>query len=135
MGLSQPRRDAHRRGAHRPAAQEARPALVHPDRARRRLQGRGVTLRRRVFRYLAAAAVVSCALTVGVAVVLVRREVARQRLTALERQAELVSAVGGFPGALRPGEHVYWVNGRHTRRITRRRAALIIAGIPDLSQG
>lgn len=94
-----------------------------------------MTLRRKVFGYVVAAAAVSCALTVAVAVVLVRREVARQRLTALEHQAELVSAVGGIPGALRPGEHVYWVSGRHPRRIAAPRAMLIVARIPDLTQG
>jgi two-component system OmpR family sensor kinase len=94
-----------------------------------------VTLRRKVFGYVVAAALVSCALTVAVAVVLVRREVARQRLIALEHQADLVSAVGGIPGALRPGEHVYWVSGRHPRRIAAPRAVLIVARIPDLSQG
>lgn len=94
-----------------------------------------MSLRRRVFRYVVTAATVSCALTVGVAIVLVRREVARQRLTALERQADLVSDVGGAPGALRPGEHVYLMSGGRPRRVAAARRALIIADIPDLDDG
>jgi two-component system sensor histidine kinase BaeS len=72
-------------------------------------------------------------LTVGVAIVLVRREVARQRLVALERQADLVAAVGRAPGALRPGEHVYLVTGHRPRRVLDARQHAILARIPDLS--
>jgi two-component system sensor histidine kinase BaeS len=94
-----------------------------------------VRLRQRVFRYVVTAAAVSCALTVGVAIVLVRHEVARQRLAALERQADLVSAVGGAPGVLRPGEHVYLVGGGRLRRVGAARQALILAAVPDPRRG
>jgi two-component system sensor histidine kinase BaeS len=70
-----------------------------------------VTLQRRVLGYLALAAVASCALTVGVAVVLVRHRVATQRMTALASQAELLAVAGGAPGALTAGDHVYRVGG------------------------
>ena len=62
-----------------------------------------MTLQRRVLGYLALAAVVSCALTVGVAAVLVRHRVAAERLTALESQAELLAVAGGAPGRSSPG--------------------------------
>lgn len=94
-----------------------------------------MSLSGRVFRYVATAAVVSCALTVAVAIVLVRREVARQRVVALERQADLVSAVGGPPGALRRGEHVYLVSGGRPRRVGAARRGLIIAAVPNLDHG
>ena len=55
-------------------------------------------LQRRVLGYLAAAAIASCVLTVGVGVVLVRHQIAKQRLSTLEAQADLVAAVGGVPG-------------------------------------
>ncbi len=88
-----------------------------------------MTLRRRVFLHVLAAAGISCALTVGVAVVLVRREVARQRLGALERQAELVSVLGRAPGSRQPGEHVYLVTGGRPRRVTGERRNLIVARV------
>jgi two-component system sensor histidine kinase BaeS len=76
-----------------------------------------VSLRRRVLAYVALAAIASCALTVAVAVVLVRHRVAAQRVTALETQAELVSVAGGAPGALRAGDHVYRVGSGRPRRV------------------
>jgi two-component system OmpR family sensor kinase len=94
-----------------------------------------MTLRRRVFRYVAVAAAVSCALTVAVAVLLVRREVSRQRLTSLERQAEVVAVAGGAPGARRGGEHLNRVGRGPTRRVGGRRAVLILKQIPDHAYG
>ena len=76
-----------------------------------------MTLRRRVLAYVALAAIASCALTVAVAVVLVRHRVAAQRVTALETQADLVSVAGGAPGALRAGDHVYRVGSGRPRRV------------------
>ena len=49
-----------------------------------------MTLQRRVLAYLALAAIASCALTVAVAVVLVRNKVAAQRITTLENQADVL---------------------------------------------
>ena len=76
-----------------------------------------MSLRRRVLAYVALAAIASCALTVAVAVVLVRHRVAAQRVTALETQASLLAAVGGAPGALRAGDHVYRVGSGRPRRV------------------
>ncbi len=94
-----------------------------------------MTLRRRILRYVAAAAALSCALTVAVAIVLVRGQLSHQRLRALERQADVVSAIGGAPGALTPGEHVYVLNRLRPRRVGPRRSALILARIPDPTVG
>jgi two-component system sensor histidine kinase BaeS len=90
-----------------------------------------VTLRRRVFAYVAVAAIASCALTVAVAVVLVRHRVSAQRMTALEHQAEVVATVGGAPGALRAGQHVYLVGARRPRALGPARAQLVLAAIPS----
>jgi signal transduction histidine kinase len=76
-----------------------------------------VTLQRRVLGYLALAAVASCALTVGVAIVLVRHRIAAQRVTALESQANLLAVAGGAPGALSAGQHVYRVGTGKPRRV------------------
>jgi two-component system sensor histidine kinase BaeS len=94
-------------------------------------------LQRRVLVYLALVAIASCALTVAVGVVLVRRQVASQRLAALEAQAALVAVVGGPPQALQPGDHVYRVGTGRARPVARRTAAAVLAAIPgsDSSQG
>lgn len=76
-----------------------------------------MSLRRRVLAYVALAAIASCALTVAVAVVLVRHRIATQRVTALETQANVLSVVGGAPGALRAGDHVYRVGSGKPRRV------------------
>jgi two-component system, OmpR family, sensor kinase len=89
-----------------------------------------VSLRRRVLRYLALAATASCALTVAVAVVLVRHRIAAQRLSALEAQASVVAAIGSAPGALTPGDHVYGVGTGRPRRLGLRRGAAVLAAIP-----
>lgn len=94
-------------------------------------------LQRRVLGYLALSAIASCALTVAVGVVLVRRQIASQRLTALEAQADLAAAVGGPPAALQPGDHVYRVGTGRARRVGRRASAAVLAAIPasSTSQG
>jgi two-component system, OmpR family, sensor kinase len=76
-----------------------------------------VNLRRRVFAYVALAAIASCALTTIVAVVLVRHKIAAQRVTSLETQANVLSVVGGAPGALTAGDHVYRVGSGKPRRV------------------
>jgi two-component system OmpR family sensor kinase len=76
-----------------------------------------VSLRRRVLAYVALAAIASCALTTAVAVVLVRHKIADQRVAALETQANVLSAVGGAPGALTAGDHVYRVGSGRPRRV------------------
>ncbi len=96
-----------------------------------------MSLHRRVFRVVAGTAVAACVLTVLVAAVLVRRQVANQRLVALIRQADVVALVGGAPGALNAGEHVYRVDSGHPRAVRIGAAQLIVAHIQDLtdSQG
>ncbi len=92
-------------------------------------------LRGRVFRYVAAAALISCALTVAVGIVLVRRQVSRQRLAALGRQAAVVAVVGLPPGAQTPGEHVYAVGNHRPRPLPAQRAALVLAQIRNRRDG
>jgi signal transduction histidine kinase len=92
-------------------------------------------LRRRVLGYLAAAAIASCVLTVGVGVVLVRHQIAKQRLSTLEAQTDLVAAVGGAPGALTPGDHVYRVGTGRPRRLGPRAQAVVLAALPSAGAG
>jgi signal transduction histidine kinase len=88
-------------------------------------------LQHRVLAYLALVAIASCALTVAVGVVLVRRQIAAQRLTALENQAVVAALFGGPPGALQPGDHVYRVGTGRARLVNRRFAAAVLAAIPS----
>ncbi len=90
-----------------------------------------MTLHRRVFRVVAGTAVAACVLTVIVAAVLVRARVADQRLVALIRQADVVALVGGAPGALNAGEHVYRVDSGHPTAVRPGRAQLIVAQLRD----
>ncbi len=95
-----------------------------------------MTLQRRVLGYLALAAVASCALTVGVAVLLVRHKLATQRVSNLEAQANLLAVAGGAPGALRAGDHVYRVQPatgrpRRTRPAVSRAVLAAIGGGGD----
>ncbi len=87
-------------------------------------------LSRRVFAYVAAAAIASCALTVVVGVVLVRHRIASQQLTSLERQAELAATVGGPRRALGAGEHVYAVGNGRARLLGPVRSRAVLAAIP-----
>ncbi len=89
-----------------------------------------MTLQRRMLAYLALAAIASCALTVAVGVVLVRHKIAAQRLTALENQTDVLAALGGVPGALGAGEHVYGVGSGRARRLGPIRAAAVLAAVP-----
>lgn len=92
-----------------------------------------MSLRRRVFAYLALAAITSCALTVGVAILLVRHRVAAQRTSNLNAQADAVAAAGGVPGALLPGDHVYRIGAPRPRLVGPRRSAAVLAAIPGLA--
>ncbi len=96
-----------------------------------------MSLRRRVLAYVALAAIASCALTVGVAVVLVRHKIATQRIAALETQANLLSVLGGAPGALSAGDHVYRVGSGKPRRARPRlsRAVIDAIGTPGDAEG
>jgi signal transduction histidine kinase len=92
-----------------------------------------MSLRRRVFAVVAGTAVAACILTVAVAAVLVRHRVADQRMVALIRQADVVALVGGAPGALNAGEHVYRVDSGRPRLVPLPRALRIVAAIHGLS--
>jgi two-component system sensor histidine kinase BaeS len=94
-----------------------------------------VTLRRRVLTYVAVAALASSALTVVVAAALVRQRIATQKLTALERQADVVATVGDAPGALGPGYHVYGVGNGSARHLAFARAVAVVAAIPAADNG
>jgi signal transduction histidine kinase len=89
-----------------------------------------MTLQRRVLGYLALAAIVSCALTVTVGAVLVRRQISSERLSSLERQADAIATVGGAPRALAPGQHVYDVDSGRPVRLGPLRALAVLAAIP-----
>ena len=94
-----------------------------------------MSLRRRVLAYLALAAVASCALTVGVAVVLVRHRLASQRSSNLQAQANVLALAGGAPGARRAGEHVYRVGTGKPKRVRPRVAAAVLAALPTTGNG
>lgn len=94
-----------------------------------------MSLRRRVLGYLALAAVASCALTVGVAVVLVRHKLATQRSANLQSQANVLALVGGAPGALRAGEHIYRIGTGKPRRVRPTLAAAVLAALPTGGDG
>ncbi|MBV9817517.1 MAG: HAMP domain-containing histidine kinase [Solirubrobacterales bacterium] len=90
-----------------------------------------MTLQARVLGYLALTAVVSCVLTVGVAVVLVRRHIESVRRVSLQTQANLAATIGGPPGALRAGNHVYRVGAAIPRRVRPVLARQILAQLPS----
>jgi len=90
-----------------------------------------VTLQRRVLGYLALAATASCALTVAVAVVLVKHRIASQRMVTLETQAGVLALVGGAPGALNAGQHVYRVGTAGPHRVRPAAQAAVLAAIPS----
>jgi two-component system sensor histidine kinase BaeS len=88
-----------------------------------------VTLRRRVSRYLTAAAVASCVLTVAVALVLVRHRVVVQRHATLVGQADIAAAAD-----LGPGTRVYRVGSGGPKRVIRPAVVdLVTAAIPASS--
>ncbi len=84
-----------------------------------------MSLRRRVFAYVAAAALASCLLTVGVAVVLVRHRVSAQRVTALQRDVDVLASSGLA--------HVYRAAGGRLLRIGPFRASRVLTAISATS--
>jgi len=84
-----------------------------------------VTLRRRLHRYLVLAALASCLLTVGVAVVLIRHRVEVQRQVALNAQADAAAAAD-----LAPGTRVYRVGAGHPRALGPLGAARVVQSVP-----
>jgi two-component system sensor histidine kinase BaeS len=66
---------------------------------------------------VALAAIASCALTTAVGIVLVRHKIGSQRATALRADADVLSVVGGPPGALTVGDHVYRIGSGRPRRV------------------
>ena len=89
-----------------------------------------MTLQRRVLGYLALAAIASCALTVGVGVLLVRHRISAQRISNLEAQADVLALVGGAPGALQAGDHVYRIGTGRSRGLGPLGRAAVLAAIP-----
>jgi two-component system, OmpR family, sensor kinase len=89
-----------------------------------------VRLRQRLLGYFAVAAIASCALTVGIGVLLVRHQISSQRMSALETQANELATFGGVPGALGAGQHVYTVGTGRARRLRPARAAAVLQAIP-----
>jgi two-component system, OmpR family, sensor kinase len=89
-----------------------------------------VRLRHRLLGYLALTAVASCALTVGIGVLLVRHQISSQRMTTLETQVKELATFGGAPGALGAGQHVYAVGSGRARRLRPARAAAVLRAIP-----
>ena len=87
-----------------------------------------MTLRRRVLGYLALATIASCALTVGVGIVLVRAQLQSQQLTMLRNQAQVLAVPGGPPGALSAGQHVYAL-GPGAPRPARPEVAFAVLGL------
>ncbi len=85
-----------------------------------------MSLRARVLAYLALAALASCALTVGVAVVLVRHRLSTQRLSALVAQADAAAALDSLPGS-----RVYRIGTRHPVVVAARRANAVLAAVPS----
>jgi two-component system, OmpR family, sensor kinase len=85
---------------------------------------------RRSLGYLSIAAIASSALTVGVAAVLVRHRIASQRMTALKVQADVLATIGGAPGALGPGNHVYRIGTGRPIQLGPLRSAAVLAAIP-----
>jgi len=94
-----------------------------------------VTLRRRVLGYMALATIASCALTVAVAVVLVRHQVASRRLTNMEAQAQVLALADSAGAARRAGEHVYRVGSGRPRRVSPAATAAILARVPAAGDG
>jgi two-component system sensor histidine kinase BaeS len=90
-----------------------------------------MTLQRRVLGYLALAATASCALTVTVAVVLVKHRISSQRMATLETQAGILALAGGAPGALSAGQHVYRVGTGRPHRVRPAARAAVLAAIPS----
>ncbi len=89
-----------------------------------------MSLRRRVLAYVAGAALASCALTVLVGTALVRHQISTQRVTALERVADVLATVGAVPGTLGSGYHVYTDGSGTPRRLGPARAELVLAAVP-----
>lgn len=89
-----------------------------------------MSLRRRVLAVCALVAVTSCALSFGVAAILVRNRIAGQRIAALRTQASVLALVGGAPGALAAGQHVYRMGSRRPRPVRVPAADAILARIP-----
>jgi signal transduction histidine kinase len=86
-----------------------------------------MTLRGRAFAYVVAAALASCLLTVAVAVVLVRHRIAQQRVTLLEREADLLASAGL--------DHVYRLVGSRVVAVRPRVSVRVLAAIPASRSG
>ncbi|GAC1573685.1 MAG: hypothetical protein NVS3B18_07190 [Candidatus Dormibacteria bacterium] len=88
-----------------------------------------MTLRRRVLAVCALVAVLSCVLSFGVAVLLVRNRIAGQRIATLRTEASVLAVVGGAPGALSAGQHVYRMGSGRPQPVRPEAAAGILAHV------
>lgn len=89
-----------------------------------------MSLRRRVLAVCALVAVTSCALSFGVAVILVRNRIAGQRIATLRTQASVLALAGGAPGALAAGQHVYRMGSGRPLPVRVSTTDAILARIP-----
>jgi two-component system OmpR family sensor kinase len=89
-----------------------------------------VTLRGRVLAVCALVAVTSCGLSFGLAVILVRNRIAGQRIATLRAQASVLALVGGAPGALAAGQHVYRIGSGRPLPVRTGAADTLLARIP-----
>ena len=89
-----------------------------------------MSLQRRVLGYLALAAVASCVLTVGVAIVLVRQRVAAQRDAALIAEADFLASAAAGRGPPGPAEQVFRLSRRRPVRLGPARSARVLAALP-----
>jgi two-component system OmpR family sensor kinase len=89
-----------------------------------------VTLQKRVLGYLALIAVISCALTMLTAIVLLRERAAAQRLSALQAQASGLAVVGVAREAVGPGSYVYRVIAGRPRRVRPRIREAVLRAVP-----
>ncbi len=89
-----------------------------------------MTLRRRVLAVCALVAVTSCGLSFGLAVILVRNRIAGQRIATLRAQASVLALVGGAPGALAAGQHVYRIGSGRPLPLRIGAADRLLARIP-----
>ena len=84
---------------------------------------------------MALATVASCALTVIVAVVLVRHQVASRRLTNMEAQAQVLALAGAAQRERGGGARVYRVGSGRPRRVSAPVTAAILARVPAGGDG
>jgi two-component system OmpR family sensor kinase len=101
-----------------------------------------MTLQRRVLGYLVLAAIVSCTLSFGIGIVLVRHKISTQRLAGLVSTANALALAGGAPGQAggAPGQasganQVYRIVSGRPIRVRPALATAILASLPTRGNG